>query len=140
MIPLSFALRTSLKSFVLNSSVARFIITLLLLRSFPPFPLLSVSSAKGRRCVLSLSDEGQRPVLPHYHSQIRDRDLFVLSARWVQSAPLFLLPLWSVGAACMGVTCMHITQLCCSSPVLSYLFPLHLSSFISFLFLWLFLF
>lgn len=52
---------------VLNSSVARFIITLLLLRSFPSFPLLSVSSAKGRRCVLSLSDEGQRPVLPHYH-------------------------------------------------------------------------
>lgn len=118
MIPNSFALRTSLKSFVLNSSVPRFIITLLLLQ-FPSFstPL----------CVFSYGTGGV-----YQYSQISDRDLFFLSAWWIQSIPLFLLPLWSVGAAHVDVACMHTAQLCRSSTVLSYLlfiYPLSLIFF-----------
>ena len=126
MIPNSFALRTSLKSFVLNSSVTRFIITLLL----PHSSLLLHSSLclqlRYRRCLLLLSDKGQRSVL--------------LQSMGDPECTSFPAPSLVNGCSSMDVACMHIAQLCCSSTVLSYLFPFHLPSFISFLFLWIFLF
>lgn len=62
LIPNNSAIRTSLKSIVLNYSVPKFIIILLLLYSFPPLPLPSMSLAKLQEVfVMTL---------------IKDRDLF----------------------------------------------------------------
>lgn len=134
LIPNNSAIRTSLKSIVLNYSAPKFIISLLLLYSFPPLPLPSMSLAKVQEVfVMTL---------------IKDRDLFLarggarvylfscsLPSRCHQSHHVWVHTHTHTQAqAHTYAACKHTAQLHCISVVLSYLLS-RLSSLVSFLFL-----